>query len=555
MLASINNLFRSYKHVKTIIGHIPIKWVVSVVLNSLQTLIANFSMGLAIMLTLDGITEQSNCLIYAGLIALSFASLYLVFILPVLSKFQDTQLARMRFALSNKLFDNVVMSSTSDTDVTHSGTILTLFENDITEVLKLFDWTFIGLIQALLSGIFALGATFAFSLQIGVFILLSSIVLFCSSMFFTSSIRRATAKVLETHETRTKLLIDFLDNFVLLRLYKMMENILSLISDAIQRKYSSEIFIYNRQNLAQVIVSVITNLMFFSGILVIGSIQVANETLTIGATMFLIQIANGAVFLFSYSGGYISSLQLAANATLRLKSFTDKCIIEDPENIESTDQHVENEDFVRIIVSNLCFRYNSEAPYVLNNVSAEIPAIRCTYIMGDNGSGKSTLLKLIMGAISPSSGKIVFDSPNTNRDRSILLKFVSLVPQNPFIFCGTLLDNITFGEYYSDDDIAFALRVSELDDFVSQLPNRLKTLIEFDGKNLSAGQKQRISLARVLIQKPKILMLDEFTSHLDEATASKIIRNIEEKMPFTQLVIVTHNMSNVNIDQSGKVEL
>jgi ATP-binding cassette subfamily B protein len=118
---------------------------------------------------------------------------------------------------------------------------------------------------------------------------------------------------------------------------------------------------------------------------------------------------------------------------------------------------------------------------------------------------------------------------------------VMLVEQQPRIFSATVRDNLTLGLELSDDELAHALAAVELSDYVAGLPQGLETELHYQGANLSGGQRQRLSIARALLRKPALLILDEGTSALDAATASSVLRSVKSSLRDGVLVLITHD--------------
>ena len=148
--------------------------------------------------------------------------------------------------------------------------------------------------------------------------------------------------------------------------------------------------------------------------------------------------------------------------------------------------------------------------------------------MGPSGSGKSTLLALLQGYYPDYAGEIYFDDTGLRRlKRDCLGNIMAVVSQETFLFQDTLRNNIAlYNESYSTREIEAAIEQAGLKALVDSLPEGLATVINENGKNFSGGEKQRISLARALLRKSRILLLDEFTANLDEKTA----REVEEQV-------------------------
>lgn len=170
-------------------------------------------------------------------------------------------------------------------------------------------------------------------------------------------------------------------------------------------------------------------------------------------------------------------------------------------------------------IVNLSFSYNHK-DYILKNINISLQKGTFLGIAGPSGCGKSSFIKAIC-RLEPFEGEIYMEGmPISSLSRKEISQFISLVPQNPFIIAGTIYENICYGLDYkpNEREIITAIQKAYLTDFIASLPNSLDTLVSEGGSNLSGGQKQRIALARIFLRKPKILILDEASSALDNTS-------------------------------------
>ena len=188
----------------------------------------------------------------------------------------------------------------------------------------------------------------------------------------------------------------------------------------------------------------------------------------------------------------------------------------------------------------VCFSYDHTP--VIQNASFEIKTGKITVLHGASGAGKSTLIDLLLGLHRPSSGKIMVDGvPLADISAKSWSNMIGYVPQELSLLHGTIRDNVTFGDTnITDDQIMDALKQAGSDDLVRQMPHGLDTVVGDMGSKISGGQRQRIALARALLRKPKLLVLDEVTSALDPATEAKICSNIAELAGQYTIVSITH---------------
>ena len=194
------------------------------------------------------------------------------------------------------------------------------------------------------------------------------------------------------------------------------------------------------------------------------------------------------------------------------------------------------------------FRYPGKESFAVRDINLDIKSGTINAIVGPSGAGKTTLVDLILGVIKPDSGEILVSNQTPAEAVKVWPGSISYVPQEISIFKGTLRHNIALGfpeDYFSDAEILEALDVSQLSNFVEDLPNGLDTAIGEAGFRLSGGQRQRIGIARALITKPKMLIMDEATSALDGETELSISKAIQELKGKVSIVLIAHRLSTV----------
>ncbi|MDE2386015.1 MAG: ABC transporter ATP-binding protein [Alphaproteobacteria bacterium] len=179
---------------------------------------------------------------------------------------------------------------------------------------------------------------------------------------------------------------------------------------------------------------------------------------------------------------------------------------------------------------------------ILNDVNITIPARSITVLIGQSGAGKTTMIDMIVGFYRPLEGRIAVDGVDL---KDIHLRewrgLIGYVPQELTLLRGSVFDNITLGDpAFSEQDALEALRLAGAQEFIKALPKGLHTDIGTMGARLSGGQRQRLSLARALVHKPQLLVLDEVTSALDEATEAEICANIQALLGRLTIVAITH---------------
>ena len=197
-----------------------------------------------------------------------------------------------------------------------------------------------------------------------------------------------------------------------------------------------------------------------------------------------------------------------------------------------------------IKIQNVSFSYEANEP-VLKNVSLHIEAGKSISFVGPTGAGKSTLAKLIARFYDPNEGSILIDDCNL-KDLSIksLHRQLGVVPQEPFLFHGSIKDNIRFSNMHaSSDDIMQACKAVGVEDLIERLPKGLDTPCHERGSSLSSGERQLLALARAFLSKPRVLILDEATSNIDQQSESKIEQALDNLLEGRTAIIIAHRLA------------
>ena len=330
-----------------------------------------------------------------------------------------------------------------------------------------------------------------------------------------------------------------------------------LIKAFVRGEYETERFEIANDNLARENVRVMKIMASMSPILTmlinigiilvvwLGGLQSIQGDLTLG------QIVAFTNYLMATLHPLISMTQLSNNWANGLASSKriNEVLDAEPEVAElpkasSLPQTIRGE----VEFDHVYFHYNGDtAIKVLENVCTRAEAGKVTAILGATGSGKSSLVNLIPRFYDARSGKVNIDSMDVRLLKiSSILKHIAIVPQETVLFSGTVRDNIRYGRPdATDEDVIAAAVEAQAHDFIMNMPEHYETHIEERGANLSGGQKQRIAIARALVTKPSILILDDATSAIDVETETKIHAAIARAAKGITLIMVAQRISTV----------
>ncbi len=197
---------------------------------------------------------------------------------------------------------------------------------------------------------------------------------------------------------------------------------------------------------------------------------------------------------------------------------------------------------------NVCFKYSEKAEkYALSDINLDIKSGQTVGILGGTGSSKTTLIQMIPRLYDATEGAVFVGGVNVkDYDLDVLRKEVAVVLQKNVLFSGTIKENLRWGdENATDEDIERVCKLAQADEFIRAFPDGYDTYIEQGGTNVSGGQKQRLCIARALLRKPKVLILDDSTSAVDTKTDALIRRAFAQEIPDTTKIIIAQRVASV----------
>ena len=275
----------------------------------------------------------------------------------------------------------------------------------------------------------------------------------------------------------------------------------------------------------------------------IGAKMIVGSSMTTGElSQLLTYCMNILMSLMMLSMIFVMITMSMASAERIAEVIEEKADIINPENPV---MHVPDG---RIKFEHASFSYKSDAETpVLKNINISIEQGQMIGVIGGTGSAKSSLVNLISRLYDVSDGKVMVGGIDVrDYDIETLRNEVSVVLQKNVLFSGTILDNLRWGDAdATEEECIHACKLACADEFINKMPDGYNTYIEQGGTNVSGGQKQRLCIARALIKKPKVLILDDSTSAVDTATDSKIRKAFAEEIPGTTKIIIAQRISSI----------
>lgn len=292
----------------------------------------------------------------------------------------------------------------------------------------------------------------------------------------------------------------------------------------------------------------ITSLIMNMGIIVLlylGGINVNIGSLTQGDIVILINYITQVLLTLIIVANLLVTFTKASASSARINE-----VLECEPTIRDEgmlDDILEETLSVKEIVAfdNVSFRYNNEE--VLSDLSFSIKKGEVFGVVGTTGSGKSTVANLIPRFYDTTEGKVLFKGKDVRKlSQSFLHEEIGMVPQKSVLFTGTISENIKWGkEDATDEEVIEALKAAQAYDFVSKMKDNIDSVIYEGGKNFSGGQKQRLAIARALVKKPTLIILDDSLSALDYETDKKLRQSLRENLKDTTTIIISQRISSI----------
>lgn len=283
------------------------------------------------------------------------------------------------------------------------------------------------------------------------------------------------------------------------------------------------------------------NSLIYASIALVGALSAIGGGITVGALTAALSYSNQYAKPFNEISGVIAELQHAFASAERLFGILEEKTEEEPTNVKK-DMKVKG----NIEIKNISFSYSPDRK-LIQNFNLSVKEGQRIAIVGPTGCGKTTLINLLMRFYDVTDGSILLDGVDIrNIERKQLRQSFGMVLQDTFLKSGTIKENIAFGKSdATDEEIISAAKRAHADSFIRRLPEGYDTLLGEDGGILSAGQKQLLSIARIMLLSPPMLILDEATSSIDTRTEMKIQSAFKTLMEGRTSFIVAHRLSTV----------
>ena len=462
----------------------------------------------------------------------------------------------IRKALQMDMMKSLIKADTDFIEKRHTGKIIGNLLNDVNYMTGLVSVAILNIFKDSLSLIGLMSVMFYQNWKLSIV----AIIMIPLASFFArllgNRITKVTSQAMERAGEVFTYLIEIFKNHKLIKIFQKETFETSRADKTLEghkdrQKKLNEIYARSSPIMEVLTGFMIAILIYYSGNLIIQDELGINNFFSFLAAMMLAYqpVRSLATLNITINQGLASAKRILPIIDLKEKIFEDKKL----DNIYLKDGRIE--------FSNISFNYGEETKVVLKNINLNISGGKMTSLVGLSGAGKSTILNLIPRFYDPTDGDIKIDNQSIyTKKLSSLRKNISLVSQETTLFDDTVLNNIKYANLdATDEEVNEAAKLSYSSEFIDTLPKKMSTLIGENGVRLSGGEKQRISIARAILKKSKIILLDEATSSLDAETEKKIQDAISFLTKDRTTLVIAHRLSTIlNSDKiyvidSGKV--
>ena len=415
--------------------------------------------------------------------------------------------------------------------------------NDINTIEKGYLWNTFQILSSSILFLGALGLMLYYSPILTAIAIGLSLIPVLFAILTGNKMAKAEKEVSNQNEVYTATLKDTLGGFSVIKSFKVEAEIIKSFKENVKKLANSQSKKYKMQILMEMFGNV-AGIFVQLGIFVIGAyFALSGKGITAGTTLIFVQLLN-------YILNPINTIPQLLAERKAAKGLIEKMAKELEQNVREDNNLSINSLSNEISVKDLHFGYTEEKE-ILHGINCNFKLGKKYAIVGTSGSGKSTLLNLLMASHSNYSGSILYDNhemKNINSDS--LYDIQSIIQQNVFIFNTTIKNNITMFQNFSDDEITKAIEMSGLKALIEE--KGLDYICGENGSGLSGGEKQRISIARSLLRKSQVLLVDEATAALDAETAYNVSNSILNLDGVTSIV-VTHSLEEGLLKQYDEI--
>ncbi len=444
------------------------------------------------------------------------------------------------------LFIHVTSLATRFFDRTPVGRLVTRVTNDVEALGDVFSTGAIGIFNDIIYITIIILTIFTLQWQLASMLVLMLIPVTALIIYFQQQYRKANYQAREELSKLNSILQENVAGINIVQLFRR-EQFNSEMFRSINENYREEVgkTIFHDSAVSATLEWI--SLVAIAGVLWLGGVFILKDNLNFGTLSAFILYAQRFFEPLRQFAEKFTMFQAGFTAIERIEELmTEPIEIQDRKNTVDIKTVIQNKKAIgEIRFENVSFGYK-EDEYVIKNLNFIVNPGEKVALVGPTGAGKSSIIRLLCRLYEPNKGKILVDGIDI-RDLSQveLRRHIGVILQESFLFAGDVKRNITLGEKYSLNRIQEAAHITNVDDFIQQLPQGYDTELRERGTNLSGGEKQLLAFARVAIRDPHVLVLDEATSSLDVATEALIQTALDRLLIKRTAIIIAHRLSTI----------
>ena len=503
--------------------------VLTISLAALSVICFDFMMGFIVDIFSNGETEK-----FVPIILASIFLIILLFVTECVDGYvMSSYIKNTVNYLRCDIFTKILNKDMKDFSLDNSGKYISILYNDIKIIEDSLLNNIFLVISSFISFIISLLFLFSISPSIVIFIVIFGILGFVIPNALSKKLIIEKNNYSHNLEEITSVTKDLFSGFEVIKGFNIGSKINTIFKNSSNTVESTK----KKCSILESIIkgfSLSFSVTVYLGVLILGGYLMYKGEISVGTAIIIIQLSTHIVGPVKTSISLINQIKSVSLIADKI----DEILYDSCEDIEEVSLHkFENS----IEVKNLDFSYTNDRK-ALNNINLTFEKNKKYAIVGESGCGKSTLIKLLMRYYKDYNGDILIDNKDIHKIFSNdLYKNMSMIQQNVFMFDDSIKENIKLFANYSDEEVLSICDRSGLSNLISRLPDGINSLVGENGNKLSGGEKQRIAIARSLINNTKILILDESTSALDNETAYNLESSLLSINDLT-LIVVTHKL-------------
>ena len=484
--------------------------------------------------------KQSYLYLIPALIVAAFAvkgsSLYIAKVIMI--KVAE----EVRKDIQTDMFNSIIKADTKLIDNKHSGKFITNLTNDVTMITSLVSVAILNLFKDSLTLIGLLSVMFYQNWKLSIIAIIMIPLASIAAKALGKRMGKVTTQQMTEAATLNSYLIEIFKNHKLMKIFQKEEY------EKVRAGKFIDSLKEKSRKIGEIFVRASPIMEFLTGIMIAFLIFLAAKLIANNE----LEVSNFFSFLAAMMLAYQPVRSLATlNITIQQGLSGAKRVLPIIDDIPEIQENKSSKELMinkgQISFNNVNFEYKGEQKQILNSINLQVEGKKMTALVGHSGAGKSTILNLIPRFYNVKDGDIKIDNQSIyNSTIHSLRKNISLVSQDTTLFDDTIKNNIAYANLdASKEEIEEAAHYSYATEFIEQLPDKYNTLIGENGVRLSGGEKQRLSIARAILKKSPIILLDEATSSLDAETESKIQKAINFLTKGRTTIVIAHRLSTI----------